>query len=483
MNISVSNTTTLSALSCDLLVVGVPEGGVAGAVAALDASFGGRLAQTAQDEEFSGKAGSSVSWPGFGQIAASRLMLVGLGGGSVDELRRAAGIAGHAARQRGSKHAALALGKLDSARSMAVVEGFGIGNYRFERYKPTAERRSPAERLTLVGEADDRTFATAQAILAGSALARDLVNEAPGVVYPETLAEAAAELAGQGLSVEIWDERRIREAGMGGITAVGQGSVRPPRFVHMTWTPVSKPTARVAVVGKGVTFDSGGLSLKPSSGMQTMRCDMAGSAAVIGMMRAVRELRPDVVVHGIFAAAENMPSHTAYKLGDVLRMYNGKTVEIHNTDAEGRLLLADCLTYASRLGVDAVLDLATLTGACVIALGEYYSGLFTGNDALAGALLGRADESGEGLWRLPLAEVYREKLKADWGAMKNVGGREAGAITAALFLSEFVEGTPWAHLDIAGPAFLEKPFRHFAAGGTGAMVPTLTRWVLGLQGG
>ncbi len=481
MNISVSATSALPTLACDLLAVGVPEGAVASAVASLDASFGNRLAQVAQDEEFTGKAGSSVAWPGFGQIAATRLILVGLGGGSVDELRRAAGVAGSAARQRGFKHVALALGKLDTARTAAVVEGFGVGNYRFERYKPTSERRAPAERLTLVGEADERSFAMVQAILAGMNLARDLVNEAPGVIYPETLAEAAAELAGPGLSVEIWDERRIRDAGMGGITAVGQGSDRPPRFVHMTWTPVARPVAKVAVIGKGVTFDSGGLSLKPSSGMQTMRCDMAGSAAVIGMMRAIRDLRPDVQVHGIFAAAENMPSHNCYKLGDVLRMYNGKTVEIHNTDAEGRLLLADCLTYASRLGVDAILDLATLTGACVVALGEYYSGLFTANDGLAATMLARADESGEGLWRLPLAEVYREKLKADWGAMKNVGGREAGAITAALFLSEFVEGsTPWAHLDIAGPAFIEKPFRHFAVGATGAMVPTLTRWVLGL---
>lgn len=482
MNITVSTSSALPTLACDLLAVGVPEGAVASAVASLDAAFGGKLAQVAADEEFTGKAGSSVAFPGFGQIAASRLVLVGLGGGGVDEVRRAAGVAGSMARQRGHKSVALAFGNLDSARTLAAVEGFGVGNYRFERYKATSERRAPAERLTLVGEADEKAFAVGQAILAGVSLARDLVNESPGVIYPETLAEAASELAGQGLSVEIWDERRIREAGMGGITAVGQGSHRPPRFVHMTWTPAGgKATAKVAVVGKGVTFDSGGLSLKPSNGMQTMRCDMAGSAAVIGLMKTVKELRPEVVVHGIFAAAENMPSGDCYKLGDVLRMYNGKTVEIHNTDAEGRLLLADCLTFASRLGADAIVDLATLTGACVIALGDYYSGLFTANDALAGALLGRADEAGEGVWRLPLAEVYREKLKADWAAMKNVGGREAGAITAALFLSEFVENTPWAHVDIAGPAFFEKPFRHFAPGGTGAMVPTLTRWILGLE--
>lgn len=482
MNITVSPNSSLPTLACDLLAVGVPEGSVASAVAALEPAFGGKLSSAAQDEDFTGKAGSTASWPAFGHIGASRLLLVGLGGGSVDELRRAAGLAGSQARQRGLKHVALALGPLDSARTLAAVEGFGIGNYKFERYKMTAERRAAAERLTLAGAADERVLTTAQAILAGTSLARDLVNEAPGVIYPETLAEVASELAGQGVGVEIWDERRIREAGMGGVTAVGQGGARPPRFVHMTWSPVGRPVARVAVVGKGVTFDSGGLSLKPSQGMQTMRCDMAGSAVVIGLMRAIKDLRPDVAVHGIFAAAENMPSAACYKLGDILRMYNGKTVEIHNTDAEGRLLLADCLTYASRLGVDAIIDLATLTGAAVVALGEYYSGLFTANDSLAATLLARADEAGEGAWRLPLSDVYREKLKADWGAMKNVGGREAGAITAALFLSEFVENTPWAHLDIAGPAFFEKQFRHFAPGGTGAMVPTLTRWILGLAG-
>lgn len=479
MNISIASS-PLPTLACDLLAVGVPEGAVASAVASLEATFGGKVAQTAQDEEFTGKAGSSVSWPGFGMVSAGRLLLVGLGSGSVDEVRRAAGIAGSMSRQRGYRHAALAFGRLDTARTAAAVEGFGIGNYRFERYKPTSDRRAAAERLTLVGEADERAFPAAVAILAGMSMARDLVNESPAVMYPETLAEAAATLAGQGLSVEIWDERRIKDAGMGGIASVGQGSDRPPRFVHMTWTPVGRPAARVAVVGKGVTFDSGGLSLKTSQGMQTMRCDMAGSASVIGLMRALRELRPDVLVHGIFAAAENMPSGESYKLGDVLRMYNGKTVEIHNTDAEGRLLLGDCLTYASRLGVDAIVDMATLTGACVVALGEFYSGLFTQNDALAATLLARAEESGEGVWRLPLAEVYRDKLKADWANLKNVGGREAGAITAALFLSEFVENTPWAHLDIAGPAFYEKPFRHFAPGGTGALVPTLTRWILGL---
>ena len=245
----------------------------------------------------------------------------------------------------------------------------------------------------------------------------------------------------------------------------------------MTYTPSGTPQARLAIIGKGVTFDAGGLSIKPSSGMQTMRCDMGGAATVLGVMSALDEIAPNVQVEGIFGAAENMLGGAAYKLGDVLTMYNGKTVEIHNTDAEGRLLLADCLSYASELGVDACIDLATLTGAAVVALGSHYTALFTKDDEFADTWKKRAEEAGEGIWRLPLEERYKDKLKADWGTLKNVGGREAGSITAALFLSEFVDGPTWAHLDIAGPAFLDSPEQYLVKGGTGAMVRTVLRWL------
>jgi leucyl aminopeptidase len=212
--------------------------------------------------------------------------------------------------------------------------------------------------------------------------------------------------------------------------------------------------------------------------MMTMRCDMGGSAVVIGVLRAIASLRPDVEVHGIVGAVENMCGANSFKLGDILKIRNGKTVEVHNTDAEGRLVLADCLSYASELKPDTIIDFATLTGACVVALGEYYTGLFTNDDDLAAQLLSQADDAGEGLWRLPLPEFYKAKLKAEWGDIKNLGGRPAGATTAALFLSEFVEeGIPWAHCDVAGPTFLDKPFRDFATGGTGAMVSTITQWL------
>ena len=211
--------------------------------------------------------------------------------------------------------------------------------------------------------------------------------------------------------------------------------------------------------------------------MQTMRCDMAGAGAVVGVMKAVSLLQPDVEVHGIIGCAENMCGANSYKLGDILDMYNGKQVEIHNTDAEGRLVMADCLTYGDKLGADAIIDMATLTGACVVALGDYYSGLFTNAEEVASGLSAAAVQSGEGLWRMPLPDFYKPMLKAEWGHFKNVGGRAAGSITAALFLSEFVEQTPWAHIDIAGPAFLDKTFRHLTCGGTGAMVETVYRWI------
>jgi leucyl aminopeptidase len=225
-----------------------------------------------------------------------------------------------------------------------------------------------------------------------------------------------------------------------------------------------------------VTYDAGGLNLKPGAGLQNMRCDMGGAATVVGVFRALADIQPDVEVHGIIGTVENMLGGSAYKLGDILHISNGKTVEVHNTDAEGRLVLADCLSYASKLGLDSMVDIATLTGACMVALGERYSGLFTDDDELADAITQAAAESGEDVWRLPLEQRYKEKLKAEWADVKNIGGRSAGSITAALFLSYFAENTRWAHLDIAGPAFSEKPVDHFAPGGLGAMVSTLTRW-------
>jgi leucyl aminopeptidase len=465
--------------TADLLVIGAREGAVADAVERALGGAGAGFATAAADDEFKAKVGTKVTYPAMGLEGVTRVAIVGLGETPDDDaFRRAAGQAGSFARGKKATSVVLDLGALDAGQAAAAVEGFVAGNYRYDGYKPEKERTPTAESLTLAGAVDDGAVAAAQALAAGQALARDLVNAPPADIYPETLAAAALELASEHITVDVWDEARIRDAGMGGIIAVGQGSERPARLIHMHYKPTGAAKATLGLVGKGVTFDSGGLSLKPSNSMQTMRCDMGGGGTVIGVFRALRDLQPDVEVHGFVGAVENMNSGGSYKLGDILTMYNGKTVEVHNTDAEGRLVLADCLHLACETGVDELVDIATLTGAAVVALGPHYTGLFSNDDDLVGDLLGAADGAGEGLWRMPLPDFYKEMLKAEWGTIKNVGGRAAGASTAALFLKEFVDGPKWAHLDIAGPAFLDKPTRHYVSGATGAMVPTLTRWIL-----
>jgi leucyl aminopeptidase len=476
------SSSSLSQASADLLAVGVPTGDVAGALAGLG-DFGPALAALAGDEEFTGKPGSSLTAPTYGKAAAARVFLAGAGSGTTSDVRAVAGAAGKEARAKGAKTVALAFPGVafGAAELRAAIEAFAEGNYKFDKYK-TGAKKAGADELVFVGVAEDaEAVRRSLALVAGQNLARDLVNEPAAEIYPESLADIARGLASDRVRVTVWDENTIREKGMGGITGVGQGSARPPRFVHMTYTPAGEQKAHIALVGKGVTFDSGGLSLKPSDGMLTMRCDMAGAAAVIGAMRAISEIAPAVRVDAIFGAVENMPSGTSYKLGDILRMYNGKRVEIHNTDAEGRLVLADCLSYASELKPDALVDLATLTGAAVVALGDWYSAFYTRSDALAATLNARADDAGEGVWRMPLPDLYKDKLKAEWGDLKNVGGRSGGSITAALFLSEFTTVENWAHIDIAGPAFFDAAFQHYAAGGSGTMVRTLARWAEGLD--
>ncbi len=477
-----SSDAALSAVTADLLVVGVPTGKVAEAAKALGA-FGTSLEAFAAAEEFSGKAGSTLFTPSLGGLAATRVLLVGLGAAGAAEIRNAGGTAGSQARGKGAKSVALAFpcSTLGDNDVTAVAEAFAEGNYRFDKYKSEASRKAAAETLTFAGfVAGADAVARAEAMIAGQTLARDLVNEPAAVIYPESLAHVAEALAVDGLTVTVLDFDAIKARSMGGIVGVGQGSTRTPRFVHMTYTPAGEQKGHVAFVGKGVTFDSGGLSLKPSDGMQTMRCDMAGAAAVIGAMKTIAALKPTCRVDAVFGAVENMPSGDSYKLGDILTMYNGKRVEIHNTDAEGRLVLADCLSYVSKdIKPEVVIDLATLTGAAVVALGDWYSALYSRDDGLAAALAGSAQDAGEGVWRMPLPDLYKDKLKAEWADLKNVGGRAGGSITAALFLAEFVTVEKWAHIDIAGPAFFDAPLMHYATGGSGTMVRTLARFVEG----
>ncbi|MCB9793769.1 MAG: leucyl aminopeptidase [Alphaproteobacteria bacterium] len=466
----------------DLLVLGVS----ASAPHALPAGVFDAAVDLLQDEGFEGRAGSTFALRPLGAVDARWVLIVGTGGGSAPELRLAAGAAGSFARDKGLGKATLSLGALDAAGAAAVAEGLAEGNYRYDTHIPEGARKAPLQSVSIVADDSEALRSgldRGQALARARRLSRDLVNATPAELYPETLAEAALRLADDLVTVEVWDFDRIREAGMVGITAVGQGSDREPRYIHLTYTPAVEPVAEVALVGKGVTFDAGGYSLKTSAGMLTMKCDMGGAAAVLGAVAGARALGLPVKVHGIIGAVENLVSGNAFKLGDILRYRNGVTVEIHNTDAEGRLVLADCLIEACKLGADHVVDLATLTGAAVVALGPHYSALYSDDESLAGALLSGASESGEGFWRMPLEPLYKEMLKGDYSQIKNVGGRPAGSITAALFLSHFVaEGQSWAHLDIAGPAFLDQAERHLAKGGTGAGAAALVYWMQSLGG-
>lgn len=349
----------------------------------------------------------------------------------------------------------------------ALAEGLLLGAYRFDRHR--SEKEEKALTLRILGA--EEVLERARKVAEGVYLARDLVNEPPNLLTPEALAERALELGALGVEVEVLDEEAIASLGMGAFLAVAQGSANPPRFIRLRYAPPGA-RARLDLVGKGLTFDSGGYSLKPTESMTTMKGDMAGAAAVLGAMKSAALLGLPVEIRGYIAACENMISGRAYRVGDVLKTLSGKTVEVMNTDAEGRLTLADALFYAEREGAERILELSTLTGAAVVALGEEVAALFATEPAWGSLVQEAAHRAGEKVWPMPLEKAYREKLKSPVADLKNVGDRNGGAITAALFLSEFVR-VPLAHLDIAGPAFAKKGHALGPEGGTGFGVRTI----------
>jgi leucyl aminopeptidase len=349
----------------------------------------------------------------------------------------------------------------------ALADGLLLGAYRFDRHR--SEKEEKALTLRILGA--EEVLERARKVAEGVYLARDLVNEPPNLLTPEALAERALELGALGVEVEVLDEEAIASLGMGAFLAVAQGSENPPRFIRLRYAPPGA-RARLDLVGKGLTFDSGGYSLKPTEGMTTMKGDMAGAAAVLGAMKSAALLGLPVEIRGYIAACENMISGRAYRVGDVLKTLSGRTVEVMNTDAEGRLTLADALCYAEREGAERILELSTLTGAAVVALGEEVAALFATEPAWGSLVQEAAHRAGEKVWPMPLEKAYREKLKSPVADLKNVGDRNGGAITAALFLSEFVR-VPLAHLDIAGPAFAKKGHALGPEGGTGFGVRTI----------
>lgn len=421
------------------------------------------------------------------------LLLVGLGAQATldrEGLHRAAAGAARRAREERLLSLAVALPGAcatldDGERAGAVALGLLLGNYRFDRFVTDPARKTPGvEHVQLTGAqgaAVTAALARAHATAAGVTLARDLVNLPAQDLYPESMVAAAQRaLRGSGVKVKVFGPRELQRERMGALLAVARGSDRPPRVVHLSYKPKGRARARLAFVGKGVTFDSGGYNIKSTDGMDTMKCDMAGAAAVLGAVLALARLGAPVEVHGVMGLAENLVSGNAYKPGDVLTARSGRTIEINNTDAEGRLVLADLLDYVrTEVEPAATIDLATLTGACVVALGTGCTGVFANDDALADKLLGAASRAGERMWRLPLIEEYREQLRSDIADTKNTGGRWGGAITAGLFLASFVDKAhPWAHLDIAGPAFLAADDPFWSKGGTGAGILTLIEYAL-----
>lgn len=426
-----------------------------------------------EKDGFEGKFGQTYLLHTLGKIPADKILIVGFGKKEefdANKMRLAVSKAVKKLQQIHAKNACFDFDvNCDYGKSAAI--GALIADYAFDKYK--TEKATRVEEITFAkfSEKDVR-----EGIIFGEAMkfTRDLANEPAEYATPSKLAEIASNL--DGITTKVYDKEEIERMGMGAYLAVGKGSAQAPKFIHMKYCG-KNPKKKLAIIGKGICFDSGGLDIKPASSMLTMRDDMSGAACVLGVMRALSSLEPDIEVHGIIAACENMPSGTSYKPGDILRAKNGKTIEVDNTDAEGRLTLADALCYACELGVDEVIDIATLTGACVVALGTNVSGIMGNDEDLISTLIRVAESSGEKFWELPMYPEYKDSLKSDIADMKNTGSRQGGASIAGVFLKEFVNGPKWAHIDIAGTAFLEKPQGEFISGSTGAGVRTILNYI------
>jgi leucyl aminopeptidase len=474
----------------DALAVGLFEDAttLTGDLAQLDEKLAGTLKELIEETEFKGSVGSSaVTRVGVGS-SIRKIILVGLGKADIltlDSLRRAAAAIARTARQQKSKTLGISLPVFsnDPAQTaQAIAEGILLSLHQDNRFKSEPDDKgSKLEHIDLLGLGGQEAAITrALAISSGVILARELVAAPANALTPITMAETAEAIASEhGLVLEILEREECEQLGMGAFLGVAKASDLPPKFIHLTYKPEGTARRKLAIVGKGLTFDSGGLNIKVAgSGIEMMKTDMGGAGATLGAAKAIAQLKPDVEVHFISAVTENMIGGRAMHPGDILTASNGKTIEVNNTDAEGRLTLADALVFAEKLGVDAIVDLATLTGACIIALGNDIGGLWATDDTLASQLETAASAAGEKFWQMPLEDKYFEGLKSPIADMKNTGPRPGGSITAALFLKQFVKETPWAHLDIAGPVWTDKEEGYSNSGATGFPVRTLVNWVL-----
>jgi leucyl aminopeptidase len=491
-------------MQCDALVVGVASKKVghqtkelilAGKAVEVDSLLGGLIQVIYDNGEFKAELGELITLHPNGKLAAKRVVVVGLGAQgkmNTQSIRRASAIAARYLQQTGTNQVALALHSEEWNMNLdksvqAEIEGALLGIYTFKKYKQTNTNGNGwgITRINLLANnANDAMLdlAVKHGITFAEAtnFARDLVNEPPNVLTPSELANRASDMARQfGLECEILDRPEIEELRMGGLLGVAQGSVEPPKFIIMRYygSPQSEDNG-IALVGKGITFDTGGISLKPAERMHEMKSDMAGAAAVIGAMYAIAALQPAINVTALVPTTENMPGGAAYRPGDILRIMNGKTIEIVNTDAEGRLVLADALSYAVKKGLSPIIDVATLTGGIVIALGSVMSGMFCNEEELGNEIIAAGQVAGEKFWPMPLDDEYKEAIQSDIADIKQTGGKYASAVTAAKILEQFVGDAQWAHLDIAGTDFIDtkKPYQEYGA--TGVAVRTLAEFVL-----
>jgi leucyl aminopeptidase len=477
------------------IVVGVGEDRALTPVAAtLDRDVGGALTRAMAASRFTGKRDQLLPVLAPANLKVGRILLAGLGKTAdigVLQLQALGGNVIGALAGTGETEIAVMLGEIadlavpPAEAAAQIAYGARLRSYRFDKYRTQLkpEQQPSLKKFTVLTEAQGtakKAFAALDRVVDGVFLTRDLVSEPGNVLYPETLAEQAQTLSELGVEVEILDEKKLKKLGMGALIGVGQGSARPPRLIVMQWNGAKKEgDAPIAIVGKGITFDTGGISLKPGPGMEDMKWDMGGSGVVIGLMKALAGRKAKINVVGIVAAAENMPDGNAIRPGDILTSMSGQTIEVNNTDAEGRLVLADALWYAQdRFKPAVMIDLATLTGAIIIALGKEQAGMFSNDDTLAEQLIAAGKATGEPLWRMPLGDGYNKQIDSDVADVKNISGsRDGGASIGAVFLERFVNGTKWAHLDIAGMAWSKKDTATVPKGATGYGVRLLDQYL------
>ncbi|EJL31968.1 leucyl aminopeptidase [Brevibacillus sp. BC25] len=493
MKVAVEKRIQLVNIACDELIVPLWKGEeISQVYPELDEAFGGSLSGLQQDKEITGEAKEITVVHGMNNVAAKKLLIVGMGEPGKFDFVAARNAWGRAAKtvvgKGNGKTVVIDLPTTEHLSAdrlaQAVTESFGLAEYNYEGYRQKAKRESdPIATVQILSADADASLVQAgvargSALVSGTNLARTLVNEPANYLTPRALKNAMVEVAERyGMTVEVMEKAKLEELGMGGVLSVAKGSELEPYVVVVkyqgrdTWDDV------IGLIGKGVTFDTGGISIKPVAGMEDMKSDMGGAATMIGALEALGQIKPKVNVLAVVGTVENMPSGTAFRPGDVITTMSGKTVEIITTDAEGRLVLADCITYAKEQGVSCLVDAATLTGGIVVALGHFCSGAMTNDNALLDELMKAADVAGERLWQLPTFDEYRSLNKSRFADLKNSGGRYGHGIIGGVFLQEFVGDTPWVHLDIAGTAYTASAGDMQPAGGTGAMTRTIVEFV------